>query len=236
MAGGEQRKYYVDELRGLLASAQIKLGRVRTERDEACVGRDVAETELARRRAGDSGSTSKGPVIVWGGEEEEEECATAASSSFAAEREGWERRIVDVESERDTWTARHDRSIAANLKLMATIELLARDSDRWQTECAASAKRASEVVNKRDGSAREVDVGMSTLADVRGSAKPARPSARGFGTRTRRSRRRRGGLGRRSRPCGGGYGRPRFKGGGGVRGERRPAGRERRVGANFITR
>ncbi len=51
---------------------------------------------------------------------------------------------------------------------MATIELLARDSDRWQTESAASAERASEVANERDGPAREVDVGMSTLADVRG--------------------------------------------------------------------
>ncbi len=60
MAGGEQHKYYVDELRGLLASAQTELGCVRTERDKARVGRDAAETELVRRRAGDGGSTSKG--------------------------------------------------------------------------------------------------------------------------------------------------------------------------------
>jgi hypothetical protein len=168
-------------------------------------GQDGAGEE----EGGDGGLTSKGPVVVGGGGEEEEERATAALSSFAAEREGWERRIVDVESERDTWMAQHDRSIAVNLKLMATIELLVRDLDRWQTKCAASAKRASEVANEHDGPAREVDVGMLTLADVRGSVKPARPSARGCGTRTRRSRQQRGGSGRRSRPCGGGYGRPR---------------------------
>ncbi len=64
MVGGEQRKYYVDKLRGLLALAQTKLGRVRTERDKAHVGRDPAETELARRRAWDGRSTSKGPVVL----------------------------------------------------------------------------------------------------------------------------------------------------------------------------
>ncbi len=66
MAGGEQRKYYVDKLRGLLALAQTELGCVRTERDKAPVGRDVAKTELARRRAGDGGSTLKGPVVIGG--------------------------------------------------------------------------------------------------------------------------------------------------------------------------
>ncbi len=60
MAGGEQREYYVDKLHGLLASAQTELGRVRTERDEARVGRDAAKTELARTRARDGGLTLKG--------------------------------------------------------------------------------------------------------------------------------------------------------------------------------
>jgi hypothetical protein len=103
----------------------------------------------------------------------------------------------------------HDRLITANLELMATIELLARDSDRWQTKCAASAEHASEVANEHDGLAREVNIGMLTLADVRGSAKPAH----GCRTRTRRLQRRRGGLGQRSHPCGRGYRRLRRQGG-----------------------
>ncbi len=64
MAGGEQRKYYVDELHGLLASARTELGRVCVERDKARVGREVFKTELAKRRVGDSGSMLTGPVIV----------------------------------------------------------------------------------------------------------------------------------------------------------------------------
>jgi hypothetical protein len=67
MAGGEQREYYVDKLRGLLASAQTELGRVRTERDEARVGRDAAETELARRRAGSADRRRRGPSSSGGG-------------------------------------------------------------------------------------------------------------------------------------------------------------------------
>ncbi len=179
MVGGEQREYYVDELRGLLALAQTELGCVRAEWDKARVGRDAAETELARRRVGGRRIGVKGARRRWGVEEEEDERATAALLSFALKREGWEHRIVDVKSEQDTWMARHDRSIATNLELMATIKLLARDLVRWQTKCAASAERTLEVANERDGPAREVDVGMSTLADVRGSAKPARPSAHG---------------------------------------------------------
>jgi hypothetical protein len=161
----------------------------------------------------------KGACCRWGGEEEEEEHTTATLSLFAAEREGWERRIVDVKLERDMWMAWQDRLIATNLELMATIELLARDSDWWQTKCAASAEHASEVANERDGLAREVDVGMLMLADVQGSAKPTRPSARGCGTRMQRSRRWRGGSGQRLHLCGGGYGRPRRQGG-----RRRPRG------------
>ncbi len=197
-------------------------------------GRDGAGKEEGR----DSGLTSKGPVVVGGGEEEEEEHATAASLSFPAKREGWECSIVNVKSERDTWMAWHDRLIAANLKLMATIGLLARDSDRWQTKCMASAKRVLEVANEHDGPAREVDVGMLTLADVQGSTKPAQPSARGVHVVAEQERGTRGnGGGARDGGCvpaAEGMGDRGSKGGGGIRGEGQPAGGERRVGANFI--
>jgi hypothetical protein len=57
-------------------------------------------------------------------------------------------------------------SIATNLEMEATIELLARDSDRWQAECAAPVERASNIANVRDGLAWEVDVGRPALARV----------------------------------------------------------------------
>jgi hypothetical protein len=58
------------------------LGHERGERDKAQGDRDMVELELARARDG-----SMGPV--WG-----EECAVSA-----AEREGWEYRIVSIKSE-----------------------------------------------------------------------------------------------------------------------------------------
>jgi hypothetical protein len=147
---GEMERKYV-ELHKLLVLALMELGHEQGGRDKVQGGRDMVDLELARAR-----DELMGPI--WG-----EECATFTAE---AERGGWGYRIVAIKLEGDWWMARHRMLIATNLELEATIDLLAKDSDQWQAKCMAPVKLPSNIANKRNNLAREVNVGRLTLTHV----------------------------------------------------------------------